>query len=158
MAEEEKKPTPMVMPKNMGEFEKILDDIFAKKAPALPENAKEFLVKAAPYLAILGVVMAIPAVFAVLGLGAIAAPFAALGGVSAFAGFSISIVFLIVNTVLEIMAIPGLFKRSMGAWKLMFYSTLVSAVSSLVAFNLGGLIIGTAIGFYFLFQVRSYYK
>ncbi len=148
----------MTMPKNMAEFETMLDDIFAKKAPALPDNVKEFLVKAAPYLAIVGVVLSLPAVFAVLGLGAIAAPFAAMGGVSSFAGFSISIIFLIANMVLMIMAIPGLFKRTLSAWRLMFYSTLVSAVSSLVTFNLGGLIIGTAISFYFLFQVRSYYK
>jgi hypothetical protein len=156
MAEEAK--SSMKMPKNMTEFETMLDDIFGKKAPALPENAKEFLVKAAPYLSILGVVMSLPAIFAVLGLGAIAAPFAALGGVSAFAGLSFSIIFLIINVVLMVMAIPGLFKRSMGAWRLMFYSTLVSAVSSLVSFSLGGLIIGTAIGFYFLFQLKSYYK
>jgi hypothetical protein len=139
-------------------LEAQLEPIFAKQLPSLPENVKEIIVKFAPYLAIIGVVFSLPAILAVLGLGAVAVPFAALGGVSAFTGLSLSIIFLVISTIIMIMAIPGLFARSIKAWRLMFYSTLVSAVSSLVAMNLGGLIIGTAISFYFLFQVKSYYK
>jgi len=155
MAEEKSK---MVMPKNMTEFEDKLNDIFGKKAPALPENVKEFLVKAAPYLAILGAIMSVPAILLILGLGAVATPFAVAGGMNPLAGFSFGSIFLIANTVLMIMAIPGLFKRTMGAWRLMFYSTLVSAIGSLVSLSIGGLIIGTAIGFYFLFQLKPSYK
>jgi hypothetical protein len=139
-------------------LEAQLEPIFAKQLPGLPENVKEIIVKFAPYLAIIGVIFSLPAILAVLGLGAVAVPFAALGGVSAFTGLSLSIIFLVISTIIMIMAIPGLFARSIKAWRLMFYSTLVSAVSSLVAMNLGGLIIGTAISFYFLFQVKSYYK
>jgi hypothetical protein len=46
----------------------------------------------------------------------------------------------------------------MSAWKLIYYVALVSAVSSLLRFDLFGLIVGTAISLYFLYQVKSYYK
>ncbi len=143
---------------SLNKLEKQLEPIFTKQLPPLPENIKEILVKISPYLAIVGVVMSLPAIMAVLGLGALAAPFAVLGGVSTFANFSLSIIFVIINTVIMAMAIPGLFARTQKAWQLMFYSSLISAVSSLISMNLGSLIIGTAISFYFLLQVKSYYK
>lgn len=139
-------------------LESQLEPIFTKKLPNLPDNAKDTIVKLAPYLAIIGVVLSLPAVLTVLGLGAVAAPFAALGGITSFTGYSLTILFVIAGAVIMAIAIPGLFKRTLSAWRLMFCGSLVSAVSSLLAFNLGSLIIGTAISFYILFQVKSYYK
>lgn len=139
-------------------LEAQLEPFFTKQLPSLPSNVKEVLVKIAPYLAILGVVFAIPAVFALLGLGALASPFVMMQGMHAYTGFTISIIFVLIEVVLEIMAIPGLFARSKKAWKLMFYVSLVSIVSNLLSFNLGSLIIGTLISFYILFQVKPLYK
>jgi predicted membrane protein len=59
--------------------------------------------------------------------------------------------------VLQLMAIPGLFKRQEKAWRLMFYSSVLSLVQQLFSFNLGGMVIGAIISFYFLFQVKSKY-
>jgi hypothetical protein len=146
------------MPKNLSELETKLDDIFGKKAPQLPENVKEFIVKISPYLAIIGVIFALPAILTVLGIGAVAAPLALMGGVGAFGGFTIGLIFSAIMIVIQIVAIPGLFKRSLSAWRLLFYASLLSAASSLFNLQLGSLIIGTAISFYILFQVRSYYK
>jgi len=60
--------------------------------------------------------------------------------------------------VLELIALPGLFKRKESAWRLMFYSTLLSLVQQLFRFDIVGLAIGGAIGFYILFQVKSKYS
>jgi len=140
------------------EFEKQLEDIFGKKAPALPENVKEFIVKYGPFITLVMLVLALPPVIALLGFGSLASPLLALGGVSAFTGFSLAIIFLIISLVLEALALPGLFKRSITGWRYMFYATLINAVYSLLSGSLGSLIIGTAISFYFLFQIKSYYK
>ena len=59
---------------------------------------------------------------------------------------------------LQVMAIPGLFKRKIKSWRLLFYISLISALLSLVKFDLGGLIVGTGISWYILFQIKSYYK
>lgn len=137
-------------------LDKVLEEYLVKKAPKLPENGKEALVKFAPWLAVIGVVMGVPAIIAVLGLGAFMTPFAVLAG--ARTGFFwIGWVILLVQLVLEAMAIKPLFARKMMGWNLMFYSQLLAVVTSLQNVNIGGLVF-TVIAFYLLYQVKSSYK
>lgn len=140
------------------ELENKLAEFFTKKLPALPEKAKELIVKFGPYLVVVMLVLTIPAILALIGIGIAATPFAFVGGLRGGIGYVISLIFGLAMLVLEIMAVPGLFKRQMKAWKLLFYISLISAVSYVLSFNLGGLIIGTGISWYILFQIRSYYK
>lgn len=135
-----------------------LDEYFGKKAPALPANVKEFIVKVSPYLAIIGVIFFVVAIIPVLsflttGYGMLAALGAYVPTTSVYLNLGLSIVVIL----LSLLAIPGLFKRTKGAWNLMFYAQLVSAVGSLVTYNILGAIIGLVISFYILFQVKSYY-
>lgn len=145
----------------VNQLEKTLDEYFGKKAPALPHNIKEIIVKIAPYLAILGVILSLPAIFLLLGLGSLATVIAPFGGPSAVTAVPtmwIGILLLIPGVILEAMAIPGLFARKAVAWKYMFWAQLISVVSPLVQFNIVGALIGAVIGFYILFQVKSFYK
>jgi branched-subunit amino acid transport protein len=73
-------------------------------------------------------------------------------------GWWLSLLLFVPVIILEIMAIPGLFKRKMMAWKYIYWSQLIMFVSGILQFNFIGAIIGAIIGFYFLFQVRSMYK
>ena len=73
-------------------------------------------------------------------------------------GYLINVIFLAVMIVLEALSISPLFKRSKTGWNLLYYSTLLGAVQNLLSFNLGGLIIGTLLSLYLLFQVKEYYK
>jgi len=134
--------------------EDFLADIFEKKAPALPENAKEAIVKYGPYVMIVMLVLAVPALLGLLGLAGGLSVATGMGGLSVL----LSVVFLIVNLVLEGLSIPLLLKRKMGGWKFSFYSSLASAVYSLVSGNYIGLVLGTIISFYILFQIRSKYS
>ncbi len=129
-----------------------------KSIPGLPDNAKELLVKLAPWFAVISMVMLLPIILAAFGLSAIALPFSYLGGLHMGFSYTIGLIFSFGMIVLELMAIPGLFKRQEKAWRLMFYSTLLSLVQQLIQFNLGGLVIGGAISFYLLFQVKSKYS
>ncbi len=141
----------------LNKLDKQVDDMSAK-LPALPENFRELIVKFSPYIAVISIVFSLPLVLGVLGLSAVAAPFAALGGLHAFTGFSLSIIFVIGNVILTAMAIPGLFARKRIAWEYMLYSVILTAISSLISFELGSLVVGTAISLYVLYQVKSYYK
>jgi len=85
-------------------------------------------------------------------------PLGYLGGLRAGATFSLTMVFTVVTLVLELIALPGLFKRSKSGWNFIFYASLVGIIQSVVSFSLGGLIIGGLVGLYVLFQVREYYK
>lgn len=143
-------------------LETTLDEYFGKKAPALPKNIKEIIVKFAPYLAILGVIISLPGILIALGLGGFATtmmvPYGGYRMMGYGQGWGVSLLLLVPVIILEIMAIPGLFKRKMMAWRYLFWAQLVTLVGSIVSFNIVGALIGAVIGFYLLFQVRSYYK
>jgi hypothetical protein len=148
----------------LSQLEAILDEYMVTKAPfALPQEVKEFLVNVSPYLIIIFVVMALPIIFAALGLTAILTPFAMMGGYRY--GFDwgfgaiIGLVISVISIIIEIMAVPGLFKRTKGAWRLLFYASIVSLIGSILSVSgiISG-IIGTIIGWYLLFQVKELYK
>ena len=144
----------------IGQLEALLDEYMVKKAPfALPKEVKEFIAKISPYLIIIFAIMAIPAILAALGLTAIVAPFAMLGGHVWGFGATISLVAAIITIVMEVMAVPGLFKRTKASWNLVFYASIVSLVGGIISVNgIVGAIIGAIIGWYILFQVKELYK
>lgn len=147
---------------SLGQLEDVFELYLLKKAPSLPSNVKELIVKFAPWVNILLALFAIPAVLLVLGLGALVAPFSMFlgpaGAVSYGINYLVSTAILGITVVLELMAIPGLFSRSRKAWNLLYYATLLSAVSSLVSFHIFNALFSALIGLYFLFQIREYYK
>lgn len=143
---------------SLNQLESTLDLYFVKKAPALPANIKELIVKFGPYLVLLSIIVSVPAILTLLGVGAFLAPFGYGAGTGYGLNYTISILFLVVNVVMMALALPGLFKRTLSSWKLVFYASLISIVSSLAGFNFVGALINAVISFYFLFQIKSYYK
>ena len=140
------------------QLDETLELYLVKKAPALPVNAKEAIVKFAPWITLIMIVLALPAILAIFGLGAIVMPFSYIGGLRYGLNYTLSMIVAAVVLVVEAIAIPGLLKRSKGAWNLVYYATLIGAVQNLLTFNIGGLVIGTLLSLYILFQVKSYYK
>jgi len=147
----------------MRQLEDVLDQYLNKKAPAIPTAGKEALVKFAPYLAIISVILMIPTILAVFGLGTLLAPLGLIGGALTGRpflglGYLISVVFLIVILFLTILSINPLFKRERKGWQYMYYAALLGGVNNLLHLDLVGLIIFTGLSLYVLFQVREYYK
>ena len=135
---------------------KSLEDVF-KSAPNLPANIREVLVKIAPWLALIFGILGIIGGLGVLGIS----PVGMLGGARNGVALLISGVLTIVASVLMVMAYPKLNRREYAGWKLLFWSEIVSFVSSLLSLTVGGVIsalIGAAIGLYLLFQIKSYFK
>lgn len=142
----------------LNQLESTLDLYLGQKAPALPANWKEVLVKVAPWVVLVLLVLSLPAVLALLGIGALLSPLSfAAGGAMGGATYMLSMVLLIISLVLEALAIPGLFKKSRQGWTFLYYSTLVSIVSSLVSFNVIGGLLFSLISLYLLFQVKNLY-
>ncbi len=139
------------------ELEVKLEEIFVGKLWTLPKNVKEIIVKISPYIAILSLIALIPMILALTGLSFLT-PVAFLGGMRAGFSYIISVLFALVTGILTVSAISGLFKRERKAWKVLFWASLISALGELLQMNLGSLIIGTAISWYILFQVKEYYK
>jgi hypothetical protein len=145
---------------SMAKVDEFLELYLVKKAPALPENIKEFIVKYSPYISIVMMALMIPAVIAIFGLSSAFMPYAYMGGFRPGFNFSISTIFMVGQIALQIIALPGLFKRAKSAWRLMFYASLVGLIYSVLSgFNavLGGLI-SALISLYILFQIKPLYK
>jgi len=147
----------------LSKLEDTLEVYLVKKLPfSIPENWKELIVHSAPYLKILGIIVSVPAVFAVLGLGALVSPFTTFLGpryaLSYSFNYVLSMVALVVVIVLAAMAVPGLFKREEKAWRFLFYASLVNVVSGFLGGDWVGMIIGTLLFWYVFFQVKEYYR
>jgi hypothetical protein len=145
----------------LSQLETMLDEYMVTKAPfALPLGLKEFIVTVSPYLIIVAAVFALPLIFLALGLSTALAPFAMMGGYGYNWGFAgiITLAITVAALVMEVMAVPGLFKRTRGAWRLLFYVSVINLVGSLLAMNIVGGIISAIIGWYILFQLKDMYK
>lgn len=138
------------------QLDKILSEYLVKKAPALPKDFKELLVKLAPFFAILAVIFGLPAILAVFGLGAFMTPFAWVVGARTASYWLFWAVGLF-QIILSGMSIKPLFARSGHGWRLMYYSQLVSIVSSLGHINVASLFF-TILSLYLLYQIKSSYK
>ncbi len=143
---------------SVSQLETKLEYYLVDKAPAIPKEWRELIVKVLPWLSLIMIVVALPMILAVFGLAAMFSPFAYFAGAGYGTGYTLTWIFTLAIVVIEAIAIPGLFKKSKSAWSLLFYAALLGAVQNLVVFNAGGLIIGTLLSLYILFQIKEYYK
>jgi hypothetical protein len=133
----------------------FLNFYLVTKAPfQIPDAGREFLVKFGPWIALVLMVITLPFLLVVLGVGTVLSPFAGVGYAT---GFGLTAILIIAQFVLRAMSLPGLFARKMSGWNLMFYSMLVGFVASLTSYNVIGGILGLLIGLYIIFQIRSKY-
>ncbi len=138
------------------------------KLPSLPKNVQDVLAKVAPWLAlifgVLGVLGILSGVVAFLGLGLFGASMMPYGGVAVAGASAFGIVILLLDlvpTVLNLMAFSGLKAGKMVGWNYLLYALVASVVISVLAGGVSsvlGAVIEAAIGLYFLFQIKSYYK
>lgn len=160
------------------QLETTLDDLFGKKAPPLPPNGKKALVQYLPWI---NLVLGLLTLYTVLMLWHWAhlannlvnyanSLSAAYGGPTTAtnhmgAGIWLGLLILAAEALLYIAAFPATRDRKKSGWNLMFYALLVNVVYGVVITfssyggigNLIGTLIGSSIGLYLLFQIRSSY-
>lgn len=133
-------------------------DLF-KTLPKLPPGVLEFFVKVVPYVAVLlGIIHLIITPLGVL--GTVLSLFT-LNPVFVL-GMVLSMVVLVVDGVILLMAYSPLQKREFKGWMLLFWAHVFYAISSIIGLVNGPAVlfslIITAVGFYVLFQMRSFYN
>lgn len=179
MAEDATKKVTEDVSKKLSGLEGWLDGIFGEKFPLqLPKAAREWIVKVSPWLALIGGVLGLWASWSFWQAGHYVNKLVewantlstAYGGTASTTHLGlmwyIALVVLLVQSVLMLLAFTGLRDRKKTGWNLVFFSTLVALVLGLVQLfvsgygfgSLLGSLIGAAISFFILFQVRSYYK
>jgi hypothetical protein len=133
----------------------FLDYYLVQKAPfQIPDAGRELIAKFGPWIAVVLMVITLPAVLFIFGIGTFFLPF---GGPAYVTGFGFAALFLIAHFALMIMALPGLFARKKQGWTFAFYGQLLSIVYSLLSGSIVGALIGGLIGLYILFQIRTLY-
>lgn len=141
------------------QLEAVLDEYLVKKAPfQIPDNGKEAIVKFMPWIILVLMVLALPAILALLGLGAFLTPFAMLGGYAYGINNVIYGVFVLISVILEIIALPGLFAKEEKGWRFLFYSNLVSLIAGIIGGTPINALIFAVISFYILFQIKEKYR
>jgi hypothetical protein len=156
--------------------ETALADVY-KGAPKLSDKTKETLVKIWPILALIFGVLQVWAAWGLWDLTRrVDSVVNYLGTYVTTAGYGYSgkdkffiylgILSLLVDGVILLMAYPKLKKRQKGGWDLIFLGSLINVAYSVVNLFISGRgfgsflmsLIGSAIGFYLVFQVRDKYK
>lgn len=159
-------------------LETNLDDIFVKNAPPLPSNAKKIIVEYLPYINLVLGVLSLLAAWSLYNAAhtvntlidyanTLGASYGAKASVSHLT-FTVwlAVAVLAVEAVLYIAAFSGTKARRKSGWDLLFYALLVNIAYGIVAAftdyggvgRLLGSLLGSAIGFYFLFQIRGSYR
>lgn len=146
---------------SLHQLAKALDPYYAK-VPALPKGVNDFIVSIAPWLALIFGVLAILSGVAAFGFLSAFSGLAMAAGVGGYALTAIlASVVLLAQGVIDLLAFSPLKARKQRGWDLMFLGVVLSVVSSVVSLHVGSVIgglIGGAISYYFLYQVKSYYK
>lgn len=163
----------------MIKLEEKLDELLVKKAPfQLPVSSKEGLVKAMPWLTLVGgILMLLIALMVWQWLGSLTSDvinvanqlnsyygldYTPISGMQPF--LWLSLILIIVEAVMFFMAYPALKARQKRGWKLLFWVSLLNTAEAILQAigytNFGTLILallGSVVGLYLLFQIRSYY-
>lgn len=128
------------------------------KLPSLPKSATDVLVKITPWIALIFGILGVLASLAGLGILTALSPFVMMGnGLGGTATSLLTAVLSLVSSALLLAGFPGTKGRKMQGWNMLFWSEVVSTVSSVILLSLSG-VIGALIGFYLLYQIKSYYK
>lgn len=144
-----------------------------KDLPKLPKGFTDFLVMVAPWFTLLGGLMSLYSVYAIWHWAHWASDLNNLynlAGVPNPAGrlsamLWVSMASIAVLGVIYLMAFSGLKNKQKKGWDLLFLASLVNVVYGIVTMftdysyggGIFGTVIGTLIGWYFLFQIRDYY-
>lgn len=131
-------------------------EMFAK-LPAMPKGGREFFVMILPWVALIFGALGVLGAISSFGLFSYFSPYMYWGGADFVGRGIISVILSLVASVLLLLAFPGLNKKKENGWNFIYYSEAVSLASNIVMFSVGGVLI-TLVGFYILYQIRSYYK
>ena len=135
----------------------MVEDFF-KKLPPLPKAWTDVIVKIVPWIALIFGLLGVLASLAAIGVSTVVSPIIAMGGgVGAAANGMIGAVLALVSSGLLLASFPGTRKMKMSGWTLLFYSEVVSLVSSVVFLTVGG-VIWTLVGLYIIFQIKKHYN
>lgn len=159
------------------QLETSLSDV-SKGLPKLPESAKKVIVKYLPWLSLIGGVLTAWVAWSLWQWAHVANVFIdyanslsrAFGGTEVVSQRMTVVIWLAfgilaVEAAIYILAFAPLNTKKKTGWNMLFFASLINVLYGIVLLftdyggfsSLIGALIGTAIGWYFLFQIREHY-
>src|SRR3990167_5759947 len=133
-------------------FESKLEQIFAP-LPNLPANIKELLINFLPYLCLGGGLLTL----VTSGIGHFYTARLSILISSLSPIFIVLVVVNIIIAVLLILNFKPLKKRQLRGWRVLFLINTINIVVNIISLNIFDTI-PNLLGYYFLFQLKSYYS
>jgi len=140
----------------VNQIDSALSPFFQKKLPSPPKDFLELIVKYGPYLLAIALVLSLGTLLPIFGIAGFVLPFVSTAHLGLI--YFISLGFTFVTLIIQAIAIPGLLKRTASSWRLIFLSTLISTLQLLFTRDILGTALSAFISFYFLYQIKSFYK
>ncbi|HUD07377.1 MAG TPA: hypothetical protein VMR34_05830 [Candidatus Saccharimonadales bacterium] len=161
----------------LSQLAKTLEPIF-KGLPPLPKSVNDWFAKAWPILALILGILQLLAAWSLWHLGHLVNSLVTYtNALSRVYGTGVTVnnlgffywaglIVLVVDAVILLIAYPGLKARTMAGWNMLFLASVVNVLYGIFSVfdsvygGVGKLIltlIGSAIAFYLLFQIRPYY-
>lgn len=134
----------------------MVDEYF-KKLPQLPKNARDAIVSITPWLALIFGILGVAASLVGLGLFTFLSPLLMLGATRAFGTGYVTVILGLAASVLLLLGFPGTQKKQEKGWRMIYYSEVVNLLVAIISISLSGVLF-SLVGFYFLYQIRSYYS
>lgn len=129
------------------------------KAPyQIPANVKEWIVVYVPWIDLILLVLLVPVLLTLLGVGTFLLPLSLAGGYHLTFGLLLILIILLLQLGLMVAALPGLLTRQLRSWEFLFYGLLLNIVYNLLQLELLSCFLVAAVGGYVLLQIRPYYK
>jgi len=163
----------------MQKLESWLNDIFVTKAPfTISQNARQSLVSAMPWITLIAGAVMLWITYLAWQALAFVGHFSAVANDLAQSLYGrpyaqyhdlsfllwVSLVVMIVEAILFFSAYPKLRDRKKSGWNIIFWVSLINVAEAILQviatgdiFGLIGQLLGTAVGLYLLFQMRSMY-
>jgi len=141
---------------NLQTLEKTLEKYFGKQAPALPKGAKKFIVDFGPWFLAVIAVVTLPGMISSLGIASYFHSYYRAWHYSSW-GLASTLISLVAYG-FSLAALPGLFKKTIKGWRLLFYASLINVLGEVISTDLVSFVLAAVVSWYLLFQIKGSYK
>lgn len=138
------------------QLDKTLEDFF-KSLPALPPNVVDTIFKITPILALIFGILGLLGALSAFGVLTALSSYAMMAGVHNWGIGILAALGWLASSLLMLAAYPKLKAAKLSGWNLLFWSEIINVVASVIAISIGS-ILGAAIAFYVIYQIKPKYK
>lgn len=131
--------------------------VYFDRLPAISKGSRSAMVSVLPWLVLVFGILGVAVSMVGIGIFTIFEPIAQVAGIRGAGQNFFFVLLSLISSILLLSSFQGVQRKKEYGWKRVYYSEAVSLLNDIVTFSLGGILL-SLIGFFILYQIRSYYK